>query len=135
MNAALLVFLGGGLGAVARYGLVRVCEGALGAAFPYGVLAANVAGSFLMGLLVGWLAAHGAGLASFLDLEGHAAAKAALATGLLGGFTTFSAFSLDAVRLWEQGNAVGAALYVGLSVSFAIAALVAGLALARGVWS
>ncbi|MEM6710967.1 MAG: CrcB family protein [Pseudomonadota bacterium] len=135
MSVAILVFAGGGVGAVARYGLVHASETAFGNAFPYGVLTANILGSFLMGLLVGWLATHGAGLASFLDLEGHTAAKAALATGLLGGFTTFSAFSLDAVRLWEQGNGVGAALYVGASIIAAISALVFGLFLARGLFS
>ena len=135
MSTALLVFLGGGVGAVARYGVVRMAETSFGANFPYGVLAANALGSFLMGVLVGWLAARGDGLGAFLDLEGHEAMKAALATGLLGGFTTFSAFSLDAVRLWEQGEAMAAFAYVALSVTIAIAALVAGLMLARSVWA
>lgn len=135
VSAAALVFVGGGLGAVARYGLVRASESALGTAFPYGVFAANIAGSFLMGLVAGWLVARGGGFGMFLDLEGHDAAKAALATGLLGGFTTFSAFSLDAVRLWEAGSQGAALAYVGLSVALAIAALVAGLMVARGVFA
>ncbi|MEQ8658179.1 MAG: CrcB family protein [Hyphomicrobiales bacterium] len=133
LSAAALVFVGGGLGAVARYGLVRASENALGTAFPYGVLAANIAGSFVMGVLAGWLVARGGGFGPFLDMAGHDAAKAALATGLLGGFTTFSAFSLDAVRLWEMGSHGAAIAYVGLSVFLALAALVVGLMLARVV--
>lgn len=135
ISAAALVFVGGGVGAVARYGLVRASETTLGTAFPYGVLAANVVGSFLMGVLVGWLTVRGSGLAGFLDLEGHDAVKAALATGLLGGFTTFSAFSLDAVRLWEAGSQGLALAYVVLSVALAIAALVAGMIMARGIFA
>ena len=127
------MFVGGGCGALARYGLVRVSESALGTAFPYGVFAANIVGSFLMGVLTGWLVMRGGGFGPFLDMSGHDAAKAALATGLLGGFTTFSAFSLDAVRLWETGAHGAAVAYVGLSVALALAALVAGLMLARGV--
>lgn len=133
LSAAALVFVGGGLGAVARYGLVRASESALGTAFPYGVFAANIAGSFLMGVLAGWLVVRGGGFGMFLDMAGHDAAKAALATGLLGGFTTFSAFSLDAVRLWETGSQGAAIAYVALSVALALLALIAGLMLARGV--
>lgn len=135
LSAVALVFVGGGVGAVARYGLVRASETALGTAFPYGVFAANIVGSFLMGLVAGWLVIRGGGFGLFLDMEGHDAAKLALATGLLGGFTTFSAFSLDAVRLWEAGAHGAAVVYVGLSVVLALAALLAGLAMARGVWA
>ncbi|MBV6656993.1 MAG: fluoride efflux transporter CrcB [Devosiaceae bacterium] len=134
-SVGVLVFLGGGAGAVARYALVRASETAFGSGFPYGVLVANIVGSLAMGLVVGWLAARGAGLGAFLDMEGHEAAKAALATGLLGGFTTFSAFSLDAVRLWQEGAVGAALLYVALSVGLAIAALLVGLMIARGVWA
>jgi CrcB protein len=130
-----LVFVGGGVGAVARFALVRSSETLLGTAFPYGVLAANILGSFLMGVVAGWLIMRGGGLAPFLDVDGHEAAKAALATGLLGGFTTFSAFSLDTVRLWDSGAHGLALAYVGLSVALAIAALVAGLVLARGIFA
>jgi CrcB protein len=132
-SAVALVFVGGGCGALARYGLVRASESTLGTSFPYGVFAANIVGSFLMGVLAGWLVARGGGFGPFLDMEGHDAAKAALATGLLGGFTTFSAFSLDAVRLWETGSHGAAIAYVGLSVFLALAALVAGLMIARSV--
>lgn len=135
LTAVGLVFVGGGLGAVARYALVRAAETGLGPTFPYGVLIANVAGSFAMGLAAGWLLQRGGGLAPFLDLDGHDAARLALTTGLLGGFTTFSAFSLDAVRLWQDGAHGAAFVYVALSVVLAIAALIAGLAVARGVWA
>ncbi len=132
LSVAALVFVGGGCGALVRYGLVRVSESALGTDFPYGVFAANIVGSFMMGMLAGWLVARGGGFGPFLDMSGHDAAKAALATGLLGGFTTFSAFSLDAVRLWESGAQSAAIAYVALSVALAIAALIAGLVLVRG---
>lgn len=135
LSAVGLVFVGGGVGAVARYGLVRVAETSFGTGFPYGVLAANIVGSFAMGLVAGWLLIRGGGFGPFLDMEGHEAAKLAFATGLLGGFTTFSAFSLDAVRLWEAGSHSAAFAYVGLSVALALAALIAGLALARGLFA
>lgn len=135
LGAGLLVFVGGGTGALLRYGLVRWSETAFGAAFPYGVLLANIMGSFAMGMLTGWLIARAGGLQGFLDLEGHEAARAALATGLLGGFTTFSAFSLDAVRLWENGAIGSAVAYVALSVGLAIGALIIGLTIARQVWA
>lgn len=135
LSAVGLVFVGGGLGAVARYGLVRAAETSFGTGFPYGVFAANIVGSFAMGLVAGWLVMRGGGFGPFLDMEGHDAVKLAFATGLLGGFTTFSAFSLDAVRLWEAGSQSAAIAYVGLSVALALAALLAGLALARGLFA
>ena len=114
---------------------MRAAETGLGPSFPYGVLIANIVGSFAMGVAAGWLIQRGGGLGPFLDMEGHDAAKLALTTGLLGGFTTFSAFSLDAVRLWQAGAQTASLAYVGLSVVLAIAALLAGLAMARGVWA
>jgi CrcB protein len=89
---------------------------------PLGVLAANVLGSFLMGLFAG--AATQRGLIHLSPL---------VATGILGGFTTFSAFSLEAVTLWERGAPGLAALYVLASVTLSIGALVAGLALGRSL--
>ena len=124
MVAPLLqVALGGALGAVLRYltgiGLVRLFGHT---AFPLGVLTVNVLGSFAMGLFVGLAAQRGlTGVSPFV------------ATGLLGGFTTFSAFSLEAVTLWERGALGLAAAYVLANVILSIAALFAGLALARGV--
>ena len=112
MNA-LLVGIGGGLGAMARYGVGQAV------AAPWGTLTVNVLGSLLMGVLIGVLAAH------------HEAQKLLLGVGFLGGFTTFSAFSLDAVQLAQSGRVGLAAAYIALSVGVAIAALLLGLFLAR----
>ncbi len=119
----LQVATGGALGAVARY-LTGVATLRLaGPGFPWGTLAVNIAGSFLMGVLVVWLAAKGGNRFSPL-----------LMTGLLGGFTTFSAFSLDALTLWERGNAQMALIYVAASVILSLMAIAGGLAAARGVF-
>ena len=96
-----------------------------GPGYPVGTLAVNVIGGLLMGLLAGYFALRYSGGGQGLRLF--------LATGILGGFTTFSAFSLDAVLLWERGDIIGAALYVLLSVVLSIGALVAGLAIMRAV--
>ncbi|MGH1413990.1 MAG: fluoride efflux transporter CrcB [Pelagimonas sp.] len=114
------VALGGAIGAVLRYltgvGAVRW----LGIGFPWGTLIVNIAGSFSMGVIVVMLA----------HLSGNRFAPL-LMTGLLGGFTTFSAFSLDAATLYERGDVGLAAGYVLASVVLSIAALFAGLLLAR----
>ena len=124
MMNVLSVALGGALGAVARY-LTNVGAGRLfGAGFPYGTLTVNIVGSFLMGVLVVVLAERGG--MRFAPL---------LMTGLLGGFTTFSAFSLDAVTLYERGQVGVAAGYVAASVVLSLAGLFAGLALARGAFA
>lgn len=126
MTSTLLVFLGAGIGGVLRHGVNLASLRWLGPSFPFGTLAINVVGSGAMGLVAGWLA--------FRAGEGWSQqAKLFLATGVLGGFTTFSAFSLDAVMLWERGEALAAALYVLGSVVLSLAALVAGLALVRGL--
>ena len=124
MQATFLVFLGAGIGGALRHGVNQACARACGVAFPWGTLTVNVVGSLAMGLIVGWLAARqDAGWSQPLRLF--------LTTGILGGFTTFSAFSLDAVALWERG-AIGAALaYVGISVAVSIAALFLGLVVMR----
>lgn len=116
------VALGGAIGASLRY-LVQVASlRAFGPGFPYGTLLVNVAGSFLMGLLVVVLAEKGGmRFAPFLM------------TGLLGGFTTFSAFSLDTISLWERGQSWLSLGYVGASVIFSLAALLAGLQFARSL--
>lgn len=119
-----LVALGGALGSAARYLLNAGALRAFGPGFPVATMAVNVVGSFVMGLLVVALAhLGGQRLAPFLM------------TGILGGFTTFSAFSLDAVTLWERGQAVAAAGYVAGSVVLSLGALVAGMAAARGIWA
>jgi fluoride exporter len=124
MRHFLLVFIGAGLGGALRHAANLACAHAFGAAFPWGTLVVNVLGSLLMGALAGWLA--------FKAGEGWSQpVRLLLATGILGGFTTFSAFSLDAVLLWERGEAALAASYVGASVGLSIAGLVAGLAVVR----
>lgn len=123
MSNLILVALGGAIGASLRY--LSVTQAALwfGVAFPYGTLFVNVAGSFAMGLL-----------AVVLLREGGASPMAPLLmTGVLGGFTTFSAFSLDTIRLYESGQGGMALVYVLVSVFVSIFALMAGFALARMV--
>lgn len=117
----LSVALGGAIGSTLRYvvgiGLVRL----LGhTPFPLAIVTVNVVGSFLMGVFV-ILAAH-RGLTHLSPL---------VVTGLLGGFTTFSAFSLETITLYERGDVGLATLYVALSVGCSLAALMAGLWLAR----
>lgn len=120
MTTLLQVALGGALGSALRWlvglGVVRVAP----PGFPLAILSVNVAGSFLMGVFVAAAARRGFEHLSPL-----------LVTGLLGGFTTFSAFSLEAVTLIERGRAGQAALYVGLSVGVSIAALALGVWIAR----
>lgn len=122
MTPLLQVALGGALGASLRYLSGRTATRLLGHEFPYGTIFVNIVGSLAMGVLVVVLAEKGGNRLAPL-----------LMTGLLGGFTTFSAFSLDAVFLFEKGQVATAAAYVLLSVGLSIAALVAGLWLARGV--
>ena len=126
MKSYLLVFLGAGIGGALRHGVNVGCARVCGTAFPWGTLTVNVLGSFLMGALAGWLA--------FKANEGWSQPlRLFLTTGILGGFTTFSAFSLDAVLIWERGQNGLAATYVAASVLLAIAGLVAGLGLARTI--
>ena len=126
MKAYLLVFLGAGIGGSLRHGVNLACSRAFGVGFPWGTLAVNVIGSFAMGVLAAWLAFRaGEGWSQPLRLF--------LTTGILGGFTTFSAFSLDAVLLWERGETGGALAYVTASVVLSVAGLSAGLALVRSL--
>ncbi len=121
IQTLLQVALGGAIGASARY-LVNVSTMRLiGPGFPWATVAVNVAGSFLMGALVVVLAHKDATrLAPFLM------------TGVLGGFTTFSAFSLDTLTLWERGQSGLASAYVLGSVVLSLGAIVAGMAVVRG---
>jgi fluoride exporter len=124
MQQILLVMAGGAIGAGLRYQLGRTMARLLGHGWPWGTFIANVAGGLLMGLLAGWLAgrAHGAeGLRLFL------------AVGVLGGFTTFSAFSLETMMMIERGAAGQALGYAALSVIGAIGALALGLMAARSL--
>ncbi len=118
----LIVFLGGGLGAALRHGINLGVARALGTAFPYGTLLINITGSFIMGLVAAYFAFKG-------DASQHW--RLFLTTGILGGYTTFSAFSLDVAVLYERGDIGLATLYVLASVLISIAGLFAGLALVR----
>jgi len=123
MNS-LFVMLGGAIGSLARYQFGRLCGHLFGTGFPYGTLGVNIIGGFLMGALVGWLARFGGGSGLLHILLG---------VGVLGGFTTFSAYSLEIVLMIERGQALLAAFYAGFSVAAAVAALFAGLILMRSV--
>ena len=117
-----IVFLGGGLGAALRHGINLGAARWFGLGFPFGTLIINVSGSLLMGLIAGYFAFKG-------DSSQHW--RLFLTTGILGGYTTFSAFSLDAALLYERGEVMHAAIYVLCSVLLSIVALFAGLAVAR----
>ncbi|MCO5093446.1 fluoride efflux transporter CrcB [Bosea sp. (in: a-proteobacteria)] len=126
MISTALVFVGAGIGGVLRHGVNAVSPRWFGMDFPHGTLAVNILGSALMGLVAGWFAFRaGEDVPQGLRLF--------LATGVLGGFTTFSAFSLDAVLLWERGAVMPAAAYVIGSVALSLAGLVGGLAVMRSL--
>ena len=126
-SSSLLVAAGGAAGAWLRYLTGRVWLAAIGpvraSAFPWATLTANVLGSLLMGVLVGWLARHGSSAAEQWRLL--------LGVGVLGGYTTFSSFALEFALLVERGAMAMAALYVGLSLAAGFLALFAGLYLAK----
>lgn len=123
MQAIFLVGAGGAIGAVARYG-TGILFGRLGiTGFPWATMTANITGSFAMGLLIGWLALFAG--------EEQAGLRLFLAVGLLGGFTTFSSFSLDAITLFERGQWGPAAAYVLVSVAVSLVGLMAGLWIMR----
>ncbi len=122
MSAVISIAVGGALGAVLRHLTGMAVLRAAGPGFPWATLGINIAGSFFMGVLV----------ALFAHLwQPSADMKYFLTVGVLGGFTTFSAFSLDAVMLWERGHFLAAAAYVGASVILSIAALTVGLLIVR----
>lgn len=117
----LAVAAGGALGAVSRYIVMSRTGALLGTGFPFGTLVVNVAGSFLLGVVVASAAASGPTGSVF----------AFLGVGVLGGFTTFSTFALDVAYLARRRAGRAAALYVAVSVAVSIAAFAAGLYLAR----
>ena len=120
----LLVLIGGAAGSVARYLTGRIALAQLGPAYPWaGTLAVNLIGGFLMGVLAGVLARTG----------GNEQMRLFLGVGILGGFTTFSAFSLDAVTLIERGELASALTYALVSVIGSVIALFAGLYIVRAV--
>jgi fluoride exporter len=129
VTSLLLVFVGGGIGSVLRYltGLQAARHfGVFTAAggWPWGTLAVNVMGCCAIGLLFRVLP---------IPADGPADARLLLMTGVLGGFTTFSAFSLEAAQLWMRGDATGAALYVAASVLFCLAGVALGLLIGKAI--
>ncbi|MCF3972352.1 fluoride efflux transporter CrcB [Paracoccus salsus] len=123
MNPFLQVAIGGAIGATARYSVYRAMPWH-GPGFPVATGVVNAVGSLIMGLLAAFMAHR---------WNNHYAPL--LLSGVLGGFTTFSAFSLDALTLWERGQPWGALIYVVGSVVLSLAAVIAGLALGRGLWA
>jgi CrcB protein len=125
MNAYLIVFLGAGLGGMLRHGANILVPKLMGSAFPYHTLSINIVGSLAMGLFAGFFA---------LKADPAQDWRLFLTTGVCGGFTTFSAFSLDAVLLYERGDLAASATYIVASVLASLAALVAGLWIMRAVY-
>jgi len=123
MEKIVFVFLGGGLGALARYGVGVVSLRAFGTGWPYGTFAVNLIGGFLMGVLVTTLALRGG--------DDQDRWRVLIGVGVLGGFTTFSAFSLEVARMVETRALASAALYSLASVVLSVAALFAGMMLMR----
>lgn len=126
MQGYLIVFIGGGIGAALRHGVNLASPRLLGPGFPWGTLTVNVVGSLVMGLLAAWFAFRGASTEPW---------RLFLATGILGGFTTFSAFSLDVVALIERREVMSALVYALASVAMSIVALAAGQGLGRAALS
>lgn len=122
MNHLFLVMLGGAIGAGARHLTGRAALALWGPGFPWGTLIVNLAGGMLMGLLAGWLAARA---------SGDEALRYLLGVGVLGGYTTFSAFSLETANMLQRGEHGIALLYILASVIGSLAALFAGLQIAR----
>ncbi|MDP3175654.1 MAG: fluoride efflux transporter CrcB [Phenylobacterium sp.] len=127
MGNLLLVGFGGAAGAIARYGVGVQALRWLGPAWPYGTLAVNVIGGLLMGALVGYLAQRGGADQERLRLL--------LGVGVLGGFTTFSAYSLEVALMLERREYGPAAIYALVSTAAAVAALFAGMILARRLFA
>ncbi len=121
MNGLFPVMVGGAIGAGARHLVGHILLARLGPGFPWWTLSVNIAGSLMMGLLIGWLARSG----------GRDQARLFLGVGVLGGFTTFSSFSMEFWTLFERGQMAQAAAYVGASVIIGIAACGVGMATIR----
>lgn len=122
MQSYILVFVGGGIGAALRHLVNLVTSRWLGTSFPFNTLFANVSGSLVMGLLTAYFA---------LRTGSPQSLKLFLTTGILGGYTTFSTFSLDSVLLWERSQYLAAAGYVLVSVAASLVGVLFGAALIR----
>lgn len=118
----LVVFLGSGVGGMLRHGVGIVALRLMGPTFPWGPLAINVVGSALMGMMIGLFAAK--------SIE-NAELRLFVTTGLIGGFTTWSTFSLDAVTLWERGETGAAIGYVLASLVLSVVVLAIALVITR----
>ena len=119
----LIVFIGGGIGAALRHGVNLLMPRLLGTAFPYATMFENVSGSLVMGLLAGYFA--------FKSGESAQSWRLFLTTGILGGYTTFSTYSLDSMLLYERGEIGLTATYVLGSVVLSLGGVAAGIALVR----
>jgi fluoride exporter len=126
MRLLILATLGGAIGSGARHLVNISMTRALGPAYPWATLTVNVVGSFLMGFLVDMIMRR---------FGGSPEMRTFLATGILGGFTTFSAFSLDVANLIGRGDHTTAVGYIAASVAISLLALYAGLALSRALFS
>ena len=120
----LAVFIGAGLGGMLRHAVNRASLVYLGPGFPYGTLTVNVVGGLLMGVMAELFLVKGGGSQEF---------RLFLTTGFLGGFTTFSAFSLDSALMWERSDYAALGAYVTGSVVLSIAALFLGMAAVRSL--
>ena len=124
MIQALLVAVGGAIGSLLRYYVGQWTLRLMGPAFPWGTLAVNVVGCFVIGVFAELIARK---------FNASVELRLLLITGFLGGFTTFSAFSLDAISLFERGEAVAGGIYIVASVGLSMAAVIAGLAVMRAL--
>ena len=124
MNLLLAIFIGGGAGALMRHLSVLAANALFGDRFPYGTLFVNVAGSLAIGIVMEAVARKA---------NISPPVQALLVTGFLGGFTTFSAFSLDAWKLWQAGQTGGALAYIAASVGLSLIAVALGATLTERV--
>ncbi len=127
MKEIVLIGIGGGVGAIFRFLVSRFSQGILGFAFPYGTLIVNVTGAFFIGLLSVLIFERVAHLGEEL--------RALLLIGLLGGFTTFSTFSLETLELWRRGEVFKIILYISLSVGLSLIATWGGMVIAKRITS
>lgn len=124
MNQALLVAFGGAIGSVLRYYVSQLALRVAGPNFPWGTLTVNVVGCFVIGVFAEMITRR---------FDASPELRLLLITGFLGGFTTFSSFSLDAISLFERGAVASGAIYMIASVGLSMAAVFAGLALMRAL--